>query len=575
MNETTILVWINIAIIGIIAIIIVKLYFRKDEMKNDDTSLLPTDNLNEIINSGKSKLKSNQNSLSKTTPTKSSVSTYFSKQNQPQGTSLRKKGQIPKDNFNSYVSPETHEHNFNNKITYKDEEKIEKPINFNYETKVHKFQEPINESQMDIMSKTKKTNIKENENNISLEEKPKHELKDLFSIDELIKESKRKDNEREKESKTIKKEKEDTTEIKESIKQMKEGKKEENLITEVEVEPITETKKENNSITEVEVEPKEKISFYDTIHNNKTENKTTKKTKENNSLSITDAIKSDINDETEETLKTNETPKEETVENVLTEEKEETVADALNSADIKTPSLKTPTKIQEENDISVISPIEEDYEFGAPLEESEIFKEEKEEVENELSDLDYRKDLAKITNTIKNSKIFNEVKEKLTPEQHISEKDHVADEMYLRNVSTYEKEEFPEYEPIINERHEEYPSDYDYEEPTQEQLIRQENTRKVFNMMKNTDAEKSSKSHGINETPGIEDIKIKEKPAKSNIKIKINNEEVVLHKGDEIIFNHDGESYSSKVYGIRGTDISVKYRGKKIDISSKDIKKIY
>ena len=66
-----------------------------------------------------------------------------------------------------------------------------------------------------------------------MEEKPKHELKDLFSIDELIKESKRKDNEREKESKTIRKEKEDTTEIKKSIKQMKEGKKEESPITEI------------------------------------------------------------------------------------------------------------------------------------------------------------------------------------------------------------------------------------------------------------------------------------------------------------------------------------------------------
>ena len=35
MNETTILVWINIAIVGIIAIIIVKLYFRKDELEKD------------------------------------------------------------------------------------------------------------------------------------------------------------------------------------------------------------------------------------------------------------------------------------------------------------------------------------------------------------------------------------------------------------------------------------------------------------------------------------------------------------------------------------------------------------
>ncbi len=40
MNETTILVWINIAIVGIIAIIIVKLYFRKDELEKRRLSFI-------------------------------------------------------------------------------------------------------------------------------------------------------------------------------------------------------------------------------------------------------------------------------------------------------------------------------------------------------------------------------------------------------------------------------------------------------------------------------------------------------------------------------------------------------
>ena len=205
MNETTILVWINIAIVGIIAIIIVKLYFRKDELEKDDSPLLSKDSLNKLS-------QSSENNLSKTAPNKSFVSTYFSKQDQPKGTSLRKQGQIPEDNFNSYIVPETNEHLFSDKS--ENEEDPAKPINFNYETKVQKFQEPINETQMDIMSKNNKNTKKEiNENNISLEEKPKHELKDLFSIDELIKESKRKDSEREKESKTIKKEKEDTKRV--------------------------------------------------------------------------------------------------------------------------------------------------------------------------------------------------------------------------------------------------------------------------------------------------------------------------------------------------------------------------
>ena len=59
MNETTILVWINIAIVGIIAIIIVKLYFRKDELEKDDSPLLSKDSLNKLS-------QSSENNLSKT-----------------------------------------------------------------------------------------------------------------------------------------------------------------------------------------------------------------------------------------------------------------------------------------------------------------------------------------------------------------------------------------------------------------------------------------------------------------------------------------------------------------------------
>ena len=556
--------WINIAIVGIIAIIIVKLYFRKDELEKDDSPLLSKDSLNKLS-------QSSENNLSKTAPNKSFVSTYFSKQDQPKGTSLRKQGQIPEDNFNSYIVPETNEHLFSDKS--ENEEDPAKPINFNYETKVQKFQEPINETQMDIMSKNNKNTKKEiNENNISLEEKPKHELKDLFSIDELIKESKRKDSEREKESKTIKKEKEDTTEIKESIKQRKAGKKEDDPITEIKSESITETPAESKE-----------TNLYDVI-NDASKDKTEEKP---SAEDIANAIKADEKEDktpkdesVAEVLgkgkkeESADVSKEDNVKDLLTEDKEdktpdeENVADVLaNDDEIKTPSLKSPTKINsKENELSVLPAVEEDYEFGAPLEESELFKDEEEPEENVLSDLDYRKDLAKITNTIKNSKIFNEVKEKLAPENQINEKEHITDEMYLRNVGTYKEEEpaFPEYEPIINERHEEYPSDYDYTEPTQEQLLRQENTRKVLNMVKNSETDKASQT-----------LKIKEKPEKNNLKIKINNDEVILRKGAEIIFKHDGESYSSKVYGIRGNDISVKYRGKKITINPKDIKKIY
>ena len=68
---------------------------------------------------------------------------------------------------------------------------------------------------------------------------------------------------------------------------------------------------------------------------------------------------------------------------------------------------------------------------------------------------------------------------------------------------------------------------------------------------------------------------IKEKPSRDNIKIQINNNEVVLKKGDEIIFNHLGETYSSQVYSINGDDISVKYRRQNITIKPSDVKKVY
>ena len=68
---------------------------------------------------------------------------------------------------------------------------------------------------------------------------------------------------------------------------------------------------------------------------------------------------------------------------------------------------------------------------------------------------------------------------------------------------------------------------------------------------------------------------IKDKPVRDNIKININNNEVVLKKGDEIIFNHLGETYSSQVYAINGDDISVRYRRQNITIKPEDVKKVY
>ena len=188
------------------------------------------------------------------------------------------------------------------------------------------------------------------------------------------------------------------------------------------------------------------------------------------------------------------------------------------------------------------------------------------------NDLDYRKDLAKITNTIKSSKLFKEVKDKITGEPE-PEVDPLSDiqESYIRNVNDYneydEYDEYDEYAPIINETHDEFGEIYEPEyEPDYDQAVREENTRKLMNNVKTTPKPEVTE-------PKI--TPIKSKPSRDNIKIQMGNADIVLKKGDEIIFRHDGETYSSQVYGINGDDISVRYRGKNITIKPEDVKKVY
>ena len=184
------------------------------------------------------------------------------------------------------------------------------------------------------------------------------------------------------------------------------------------------------------------------------------------------------------------------------------------------------------------------------------------------NDLDYRKDLAKITNTIKGSKIFQDVKEKLKPEVEeeniVEHTDEQIEEDFIRNVHEYEDD----YAPIINETHADYEATYEeYHRGDYEETLRHENTRNVFNVTE-TAPKAPEPMKPVTNT-------IKEKPSRDNIKIKLNNNEVVLKKGDEIIFNHQGETYSSQVYAINGDDISVRYRRKNIVIKPSDVKKIY
>lgn len=76
------------------------------------------------------------------------------------------------------------------------------------------------------MSKNNKNTKKEiNENNISLEEKPKHELKDLFSIDELLKNQKEKIVKGKKNLKPLKKKKKILQKLKKVSNKEKQAKK--------------------------------------------------------------------------------------------------------------------------------------------------------------------------------------------------------------------------------------------------------------------------------------------------------------------------------------------------------------
>ena len=56
MNGITILIWITIAIVGVISCILVKLHYKGDELEHDEKSIIPSaDSLNEVISQRKEK----------------------------------------------------------------------------------------------------------------------------------------------------------------------------------------------------------------------------------------------------------------------------------------------------------------------------------------------------------------------------------------------------------------------------------------------------------------------------------------------------------------------------------------
>ena len=481
MSIITILIWITIAIIAAIAIIVVKLHYRGDELEHEEGSILPSGKgINDILSIGKNNNHAKENNSSKNAPR--SLSPNTPKENHR---NLFSKSTETKSNDDSYIVPEVETDNV---TSY--EYESQNQVLINYDNNVKKFQEPIKQSQMDIMTQNNKDTS---------------ELKDLFTIDELIKESKRKDSEREKESQTIRKDEDDAelNEIKESIK----NKTQKPLIEEVIAEDKDETKTQEPLIEEAIAEDKDE--------------KVIEEPAEIKTPSL--ASQKDI----DEAITTASQESEKEVESIS---EDDNITDTLlKQEEIAEPALKTPSKV--------------------------------EKTEDNPMDLDYRKDLDKVKNKITSSKLFKEVKDKLNsePEEIPLPKDDVLQEEFIRNVSEYD-----EYEPIINETYMDI-DDGTYED-YHSQKIRQENTKRVFKTAQNSSKAEVSQ-------PAVSEIK--SKPERDNVKITINNTELVLKKGDEIIYNHDGETYSSQVYAITGDDISVRYRGKNIKIKTSDVKKIY
>ena len=600
MNVTTIIIWAAILVIGVIASIAVKRHYKDEKLESNEKSKISTESLGGLFSSGRKILSNNDSkpTLNKADQTYSEpeYEAYHSEEVQdyiePEYNAYTSEDvqSYSEPEYETYASEEAQSSNYQN-IEYESQNQVL----INYENEVKKFQEPMTQNQIDIMTSNNDPN---NE---------KHELKDLFTIDELIKESKRKDSEREKESQRINTEPEDTTELKESIIKKQEAESEDELIEKIladeEIgELLNDEKSSPETIQDIidSTETKEE-TIQDIIDSAEAKADAAEEAKEETIQDIIDSA--ETKEETVQEVLDAEVPKEETIQDIIDSTEEEAssdeseviepatqkeIAEAINTAsqeieeekeeeigfsesdgitesllsseeeeEIKQPTLKSPTKIDE-------SRTEED---ETPIDDSSMFTPKQEE-----NDLDYRKDLAKITNTIRGSRLFQDVKEKIRPSAE-PEVDPIADleESYIRTVNDYEDE----YEPIINETHDDVFGEV-FEPEYNEDAIREENTRRLFNNV-NQAPEPEIAEPIIPETriaePKIETIK--PKPARDNIKIKMGNADLVLKKGDEIIFKHDGETYSSQVYAINGDDISVRYRRKDIIIKPEDVKKIY
>ncbi len=134
MNIITILIWITIAIIAAIAIIVVKLHYRGDELEHEEGSILPSsESINNALNISKNKIDTQNNNSSKNTPRSLSPNTPKKEHNL---NLFSRNTETKSEEDDAYIVPEVETNNTKNY-----EYESQNQVLINYDNNVKKFQE--------------------------------------------------------------------------------------------------------------------------------------------------------------------------------------------------------------------------------------------------------------------------------------------------------------------------------------------------------------------------------------------------------------------------------------------------
>lgn len=502
------IILLNIFIICVISIAIVKIYYRKHAEADIDINLFGSYSFftNRTKKDTDKIILENEKIISQANRNYSNNRPYLTGQNN--------QNNLPMNNPHKQNPYAMKNNNYNPYNTQRQKEgdrmSPSDPQNVNV-GKIEKkdVAEKINEVEKDKLVTTDQSTKKETYTEIknAQPQGKDQELKDLFTIDELIKESKRK-----------------TTPTPSSPS------------------PSSNTNK-NNDIPQF-LTPEERESMKD--HVEEMENELNQKAAERKQKEEANKV---ANETVTEVYKHTQSPINSPI--LKTPRKTETSINDVIKETVEQkieeypPQVDESTKKETYTDIAESQPRTQDQPLNNNIfnEATTVNVEEgRSEDDDEYDDLDYRKDLARITNRVKNSKIFNDVKNKLKVEEEV-ENNPTIDEEFLRNVRSYDSPD--EADVIVPEREFD-----DFETP----YIEPEKAE--------TKKDIAKKLH-INP------------PKKEIIDLKINNNPAKLKKGDEIIFKYHGDTYSSSVLRINGDDIYVKFRGKYITIKPSDVKKIF